>query len=99
MMIANLDERYASCTAASRISILTRLYRSNFTGGSIEKHVDRISSLLAQLERMGPNVAVPETHKGPLLLASVGLDSGFESTAAALRTKNPDAPLMLYLVP
>ena len=55
----------------------------------MEKHCDKMSSLLSQLERMGPDVAVPETHKGPLLLASIGPDSGYESTAAALRTKDP----------
>lgn len=89
-MIYHLDERYASNTAATRISILTSLYRTIFVSGSLEKHCDGISSLLSQAERMGVDFAVPDLHKGPLLLESIGFESPYEATAAALRTKKPD---------
>ena len=37
---------------------------------------------------MGKDVSLPESHKGVLLLSSIGLDSSFENTAAALRTRD-----------
>eukprot|EP00171_Calliarthron_tuberculosum_P002619 IDg2619t1 len=37
---------------------------------------------------MGADAAVPESHKAPLLLASMGLSSSLESTVAALRLKD-----------
>ena len=50
--------------------------------------VDEFKSLFSQLERMGKDAAIPETHKAPMLLASIPVDSPLEVTAAALRTKD-----------
>jgi len=47
-------------------------------------------SLFAQLERMGKDSAIPETHKAPMLLASIDPECSLESTSAALRTKDPE---------
>ena len=37
---------------------------------------------------MGKDAAIPESHKAPMLLASIPVDSPLEVTAAALRTKD-----------
>ena len=89
-MLHLLDERFASQRAATRIVLMTSLYRTKYTGGSMSKHCDDIASIIAQLDRMGKEVALPESHKGVLLLASIGNESDYESTAAALRTRTPD---------
>ena len=39
---------------------------------------------------MGDDTKIPETHKAPLLLASMGNRSQLESTVAALRTRDTD---------
>lgn len=88
-MLRLLDERYASTRAVSRISVMTSLYRTRFSGGSIVRHCDKIASLLSQLDKMGSDVALPDAHKGVLLLSSIGVETEYEATAAALRTKDP----------
>ena len=55
-MFSLLDEIYASTRAASRISLITELYRLKFSRGSIAKHCDRMLSILTQLEKMGKDV-------------------------------------------
>lgn len=87
-MIEALDELYASNTASSRISLLINLYQVKYDNGSMEKHCDSIAALLSQLAKMGPEMAVPETHKGPLLLASIGAETKFDAAVTALRTRN-----------
>ncbi len=49
--------------------------------------IDEFAQLFAQLENMGQHLAIPETHKAPLLLGSLGDNSNLESTATALRLK------------
>lgn len=58
-MLFLLDERYASTRAASRISLMTELYRSKFTRGFILKHCDCMASILSQLEKMGSEISLP----------------------------------------
>jgi gag-polypeptide of LTR copia-type len=87
-MLKLLDERYASSRAASRISVQTQLYRKSYTGGDMAKFIDAMGTLFSQLERMGNDAAIPESHKAPMLLASIPPDSPLEITAAALRTKD-----------
>ena len=50
-------------------------------------YIDQYASLFSQLERMGKDAAIPESHKAPMLLAPINLDSVLEFTAAVLRTK------------
>ena len=52
------------------------------------KYIDEFESLFSQLERMGEDVKIPETHKAPLLLSSIGHGTVLESTVAALRLKD-----------
>lgn len=86
-MIKLLDARYASNRTVSRIAIQTQLFRMSYNGQNMASYIDQYSSLFSQLERMGKDTAIPESHKGPMLLASINPDSALESTAAALRTK------------
>ena len=56
----------------------------------MSKYIDDFTSLFSQLEFMGKNAAIPETHKAPMLLASIDPASEMEVIAAALRTKDAD---------
>lgn len=51
-------------------------------------YVDKYISLAAQLEQKGKEAAIPETHKAPVTLAYIDPKCPFDSTSAALRTKN-----------
>jgi hypothetical protein len=50
--------------------------------------VDEFASQVPQLERMGSDSSVPESHKAPMLLAWIPVKPPLESTAAALRAKD-----------
>ena len=49
------------------------------------RYIDDFESLFSQLERMGKQTAIPETHKAPLLLASLSEYTPLHSSVAALR--------------
>lgn len=87
-MLELLDGRYASNRTVSRISVQTQLFRMTYTNQNMSSYVDKYTSLFAQLERMGKDAAIPESHKAPMLLASIDPQGPLESTAAALRTKD-----------
>ena len=86
-MIKLLDARYASNRTVSRIAVQTQLFRMSYSNQNMLAYIDQYASLFSQLERMGKDAAIPESHKAPMLLASINPDSVLESTAAALRTK------------
>lgn len=86
-MMKLLDARYASSRTVSRIAVQTQLFRMNYTGQNMSTYIDQFTSLFSQLERMGKDAAIPESHKAPMLLASIDPNCTLESTAAALRTK------------
>ena len=87
-MLKLLDARYASNRTVSRIAVQTQLFRMTYTNQNMSAYVDQYTSLFSQLERMGKDAAIPETHKAPMLLASIDPKCSLESTAAALRTKD-----------
>lgn len=88
-MLSLLDKRYAPRRAASRISVLTSVYGKRYSGKeNMSKYIDEYESLFAQLERMGSDASIPEAHKAPILLASMGHNSIMENTIAALRLKD-----------
>lgn len=87
-MLKLLDDRYASNRTSSRISVQTQLYRMKYQGQDMSNYIDEYTSLFSQLEFMGRDVAIPDSHKAPMLLASINPSSEMESIAAALRTKN-----------
>lgn len=91
-MLKMLDNRFASSRTATRISVLTTMYTKRFNPKSdnMGKFIDEFETLFSQLERMGTETKIPESHKAPLLLASMGTTSQLESTVAALRTKDTD---------
>ncbi len=90
-MLELLDKRYASTRSATRISLLTAVYSKKYADKqNMARFVDEFESLFAQLERIGTQVAIPEQHKAPLLLASMGNDSKLESTVSALRLKDTE---------
>ena len=62
-----LDNRFASSRTASRISVLTTMYTKRYNGKeNMPKYIDHFESLFAQLERMGNDTTIPESHKAPL---------------------------------
>jgi len=90
-MLELLDARFASKRATTRISVLTAVYQKKYSGKQdMDEYVNDFANLFSQLERMGKDTAVPETHKAPLLLASIGHGSSLESTVAALRLKDTE---------
>lgn len=86
-MMELLDSRYASNRTVSRIAVQTQLFRMRYNGQSMSEYVDQYTALFALLERMGKDASIPESHKAPMLLASIDPSCSLESTAAALRTK------------
>lgn len=89
-MLHLLDTRYASCRTVSRIAIQTQLFRMSYKEQDMSTYVDQYSTFFSQLERMGKNIAIPETHKAPLVLASIDPRCALKTAAAALRTKEVD---------
>ena len=87
-MLRLLDARYASDRTVSRIAVQTQLYRMRYTGQDMSRYIDDYATLFGQLEFMGKDVAIPDAHKAPMLLASVDPSSDMESISAALRTKD-----------
>lgn len=87
LMLKLLDDRYASSRTVSRIAVQTQLFRMSYNGQNMSEYVDHFTSLFSQLDRMGKDAAIPESHKAPMLLASIDPSCSLESTAAALRTK------------
>ena len=87
-MLQLLDSRYASNRTVSRIAVQTQLFRMSYNCQDMSSHIDQYTSLFSQLVRMGKDSAIPESHKAPMLLASIEQTCTFESTAAALRTKD-----------
>ena len=88
-MLASLDSRYASNRATTRIALLTSLYAKRYRNHeNMAKYIDEFESLFAQIEKMGKEAAVPETHKAPILLASMGTSSQMESIVAVMRMRD-----------
>lgn len=89
-MLQLLDARYASNRTVSRIAVQTQLYRMSYKNQDMAKYIDDYTALYSQLEFMGKEIAIPESHKAPMLLASIDPTSNMEPIAAALRTKDAD---------
>ena len=87
-MLQLLDSRYASNRTVSRIAVQTQLFRMSCNGQDMSSYIDQYTSLFSQLERMGKDSAIPDSHKAPMLLASIDQACSLESTATALRTKD-----------
>lgn len=86
-MLQLLDARFASNRTVSKISVQTQPFRMAYTNQSMTSYIDEYTSLFSKLESMGKDAAIPESHKAPMLLASIDPNCPLESTAAALRTK------------
>eukprot|EP00171_Calliarthron_tuberculosum_P000561 IDg561t1 len=68
-MLKLLDSRYASTRAATRISVLTSLYTRKYTSKQdMPKYINEFEALFSQLEKIGDDAALPDSHKAPLLL-------------------------------
>lgn len=61
-MIKLLDARYLSRTV-SRIAVQTLLFRMSYNDQIMTPYIDLFSSVLFQLERMGKDAAIAESHK------------------------------------
>lgn len=57
------------------------------TYDDISEYTDEFEILFSQLDLMGAETRISETHKAPLLLTSMENSSPFKSTVAALQTK------------
>lgn len=86
-MLQLLDARYAPNRTVSRIPVQTQLFHMQYTDQNTLEYVDKHTSLFSQLEQMGKDAPIPETHKASILLASTDPKCSLESTAVALRTK------------
>eukprot|EP00171_Calliarthron_tuberculosum_P022539 IDg22539t1 len=83
------DDELKIKRSATRISIMTSIYSKKYQGRQdMARYIDEFETLFGQLERMGSEIAIPEKHKTPLLLASMGNESPLESSIAALRLKD-----------
>ena len=88
-MIESLDKTYASKRAASKIAVLTSVFSKRYTDNkNMSKYIDEYNQAFAQLESMGKDAKIPESLKGPILIASFGTDSQLESCIAALRVRD-----------
>lgn len=56
-----------------------------YNGQNMAFYIYQYSTLLSQLERMGKDVAIPESYKAPILLASINPDSSLEPTPVPFR--------------
>lgn len=70
-VLEQLDARYASNRTISKIAVQTQLFRMSYTGQNRSNYIDQFTSLLSQLERMGKDIAIPNTRKAPVPLASI----------------------------
>lgn len=86
-MLRLLDARYASSRTVSFIAVQTPLFRMSYQSQNMSLYIDQFKSLFLQLKRMSKDAATPETHKAPMLLASIDLNCSLETTAAPLRLK------------
>jgi len=90
-MLAFLEERYASKRIVSREALLASLYKKRFNkNDQMNKHIDEFNSLLSQLESMGDNYKIPDSHKPILLMTSIGNDCGPANVLAALRMRDAE---------
>ncbi len=87
-MLYLLDARYASSRTSSRTEVQTRLFRMSYTTQNIAKYIHEYTNLFSQLEFIGSESAIRQSHKVPMLLASIDPICDLELTAAALRTKD-----------
>ena len=55
------------------------------------KFIGEFETIFGQLERMGQNTKVRESHNAPLFLASLGTNSQLESIVAALHSRKVDS--------
>lgn len=88
-MLKLLDSRYSSSRTVSRIAVQTQLFRVSYKDQNMSSYIDHYASLFSQFERMRSGDVIPESHKAPMLLASIDPSCCLESTAAVLRTKDP----------
>jgi len=88
-MIEKLDDCYASKRAASRIALLTSVFSKRFDKQkNMGKYIDEFNQAFSQLESIGADATIPDSLKGPILLASFGTTSELEPCIAALRMKD-----------
>lgn len=88
-MFQLLYARYASSRTVSRVAVQTHLSRMSYKNQNMSSYVDQYSALFAQVKRMGKDATIPESHYAPMLLACINPSGFLESTAAAVRTKDP----------
>lgn len=93
-MLEVLDNRFELSRTATRISVLAPMYTKifNLRKDNIGNFFNKCKSLIAQLEHLGQKINIPESHKVPLILASLGTTLQLVSTVAALKTKDTDEP-------
>lgn len=84
------DSSYASNRTVSRIFVQTQLFRMTYTEQNMSEYRDTYTSLFSQLDWMGKEATIPESHQAPMLLASIEPQCRLKSTADALRTKHVD---------
>lgn len=84
-MIEALDKRYESNPLASQIATITAAYSKRYSNGyNMATYCDEFVSLFTTLERMEKSAAIADSHKAPILLASLGHSSQYEALVSAM---------------
>lgn len=79
-MVEMLDNRFSSTPTATKISVLTTMYKKRL---KVKYHVmpiyvDEFENFYAQLERMDTNTKIPESHKTLLVPDSIYKNSKYQ---------------------
>mgnify|MGYP003476565374 FL=1 len=87
LMLIKLNERYASSTLSTRMSLISELYTLSYVRNKdMGEYVDTYTSLLNRLEAM--NAPIPGALAVIMFLSS--LQGHFEATVAAIRSLSDD---------
>lgn len=72
-----LDACSASNRTVSSIAVQTQLYCMRYTDQVMSTYVDKYTFLFSQPDQMGKDANIPETHKAPMILASIDPECPF----------------------
>lgn len=88
-MFEKLDARYASKTAASKITKMTELITLKYTSlkADISAHIDHMAAMIEQL--MGMNVTIEDSFSVAILVASIEV-TALRSATTAIKTLAED---------
>lgn len=87
-MLELLDARYACNRTVCRIAAQTQLILKRYTNQDMAMYINEDTSNFSQLEFMGKDAVITESHQAPMILASIEPTCALGAIAAAMWTKN-----------